>query len=62
MTGSCVAASGKPFFWCAKQSRGLATSEVQISETETSLHRLETVYRRLVGFRQFSLVAKSSLI
>jgi len=30
------------------RARGLATSEVQISETETPLHRLETVYRRLV--------------
>jgi hypothetical protein len=29
-------------------SARLATSEVQISETETPLHRLETVYRRLV--------------
>lgn len=28
--------------------RGLAASEVQVSETETPLHRLETVYRRLV--------------
>jgi hypothetical protein len=27
---------------------GFASSEVQISETETPLHRLETVYRRLV--------------
>ena len=27
---------------------GFATSEVQISETETPLHRLETVYRRLM--------------
>jgi len=26
---------------------GLATAEIQISETETPLHRLETVYRRL---------------
>ena len=26
---------------------GFASSEVQISETETPLHRLETVYRRL---------------
>ena len=44
--------SGKTFFgrWlqeCARR-RGLATSEVQISETETPLHRLETVYRRLI--------------
>lgn len=30
----------------AKQ-RGFATAEVQISETETPLHRLETVYRRI---------------
>lgn len=44
--------SGKTFFgrWVqdrAKQ-RGFACSEVQISETETPLHRLETVYRRLM--------------
>lgn len=43
--------SGKTFFarWLAEQAkrRGLAVSEVQISETETPLHRLETVYRRL---------------
>jgi hypothetical protein len=41
---------GKTFFgrWvqeCAKKN-GFATAEVQISETETPLHRLETVYRR----------------
>src|SRR6266545_2459935 len=44
--------SGKTFFarWLAERAkrRGLATSEIQISETETPLHRLETVYRRLV--------------
>lgn len=28
--------------------KGFAVSEVQISETETPLHRLETVYRRLI--------------
>lgn len=28
--------------------RGFATTEIQISETETPLHRLETVYRRLM--------------
>src|SRR5712691_8139625 len=43
---------GKTFFarWLADRARkmGFATSEVQISETETSLHRLETVYRRLI--------------
>lgn len=43
---------GKTFFgrWLADraQKAGFATTEVQISETETPLHRLETVYRRLV--------------
>ncbi|MFJ3831692.1 BREX system ATP-binding protein BrxD [Streptomyces sp. NPDC090046] len=43
--------SGKTFFarWLAERAKraGLATSEVQISETETPLHRLETIYRRL---------------
>jgi hypothetical protein len=43
--------SGKTFFsrWLAERAkrRGLATAEVQISETETPLHRLETVYRRI---------------
>ncbi|MEV7833811.1 BREX system ATP-binding protein BrxD [Streptomyces subrutilus] len=43
--------SGKTFFarWLAENAkrRGLAVSEVQISETETPLHRLETVYRKL---------------
>ncbi|TYK43421.1 BREX system ATP-binding protein BrxD [Actinomadura decatromicini] len=44
--------SGKTFFarWLAERAkrRGMATTEVQISETETPLHRLETVYRRAV--------------
>lgn len=44
--------SGKTFFtrWVVEQARrdGFATAEVQISETETPLHRLETVYRRAV--------------
>ncbi|MFF3407732.1 BREX system ATP-binding protein BrxD [Streptomyces sp. NPDC002742] len=43
--------SGKTFFarWLAERAKraGLATTEVQVSETETPLHRLETVYRRL---------------
>ena len=43
---------GKTFFarWLADRARkaGFATSEVQISETETPLHRLETVYRRFM--------------
>src|SRR3954451_12279873 len=41
---------GKTFFgrWVQEyaKKKGFATAEVQISETETSLHRLETVYRR----------------
>lgn len=44
--------SGKTFTsrWLAEQARrdGFATSEVQVSEGETPLHHLETVYRRLV--------------
>jgi hypothetical protein len=43
---------GKTFFarWLADRARklGFATSEVQVSETETPLHRLETVYRRVM--------------
>lgn len=43
---------GKTFLarWLAERAQrlGMATSEVQISETETPLHRLETVYRRLI--------------
>ncbi|ADP83653.1 BREX system ATP-binding protein BrxD [Pseudofrankia inefficax] len=43
--------SGKTFFtrWLAERAKkaGLATAEVQISENETPLHKLETVYRRL---------------
>ena len=44
--------SGKTFFgrWLQERARakGFASSEVQINETETPLHKLETVYRRLV--------------
>jgi len=44
--------SGKTFFgrWVQERarSRGFATSEVQVNETETPLHRLETIYRRVV--------------
>jgi hypothetical protein len=43
--------SGKTFFarWLQERARarGFATSEVQISETETPLHRMETIYRRV---------------
>jgi BREX system ATP-binding protein BrxC/D len=44
--------SGKTFFarWLQERAKraGFATAEVQISETETPLHKLETVYRRLM--------------
>lgn len=44
--------SGKTFFarWLQEQAlaQGFAASEVQVSETETPLHKLETVYRRLI--------------
>ena len=44
--------SGKTFFarWLRERAHrlGFACAEVQISETETPLHRLETVYRRLM--------------
>ncbi|MGB2567137.1 BREX system ATP-binding protein BrxD [Micromonospora citrea] len=43
--------SGKTFFtrWIAERAKraNFATAEVQVSENETPLHRLETVYRRL---------------
>jgi hypothetical protein len=44
--------AGKTFFarWLAERAkrRGMAAAEIQISETETPLHKLETVYRRLI--------------
>lgn len=44
--------SGKTFAsrWIADRARrsGFVTSEIQISETETPLHHLQTIYRRLV--------------
>jgi hypothetical protein len=56
--GSCFKAirgeygCGKTFFarWMCDRARkmGFATAEVQISETETPLNKLETVYRRLI--------------
>ncbi|WP_369203607.1 BREX system ATP-binding protein BrxD [Streptomyces sp. PU-14G] len=43
--------SGKTFFtrWLGERAKrlGFAVAEIQVSETETPLHRLETVYRRL---------------
>ena len=43
---------GKTFFvrWLQERAikRGFVTAEVQVSESETPLHKLETVYRRLI--------------
>ncbi len=43
--------SGKTFFarWLGEEAKraNMAVAEVQVSENETPLHRLETVYRRL---------------
>src|SRR6478672_10857983 len=43
--------SGKTFFsrWLGERAKrlGMAVAEVQISETDTPLHKLETVYRRM---------------
>ena len=43
--------SGKTFFsrWLTERAKkkNFATAEIQISETETPLHKLETVYRRI---------------
>ncbi|GAA3754341.1 BREX system ATP-binding protein BrxD [Microbacterium kribbense] len=43
--------AGKTFFarWLTETAKqnGFATAEVQISETETPLHKLETIYRRV---------------
>lgn len=48
--------TGKTFFahWLAHRARekGFATAHVQISETETPLYRMETVYRRAVELLQ----------
>ena len=57
--------SGKTFFarWLAERAKraGLATAEIQISETETPLHRLETVYRRLTERLTTATQAPSAL-
>ena len=56
--------SGKTFFTrhLAERAlrRGFATAEVQISETETPLHRLETVYRRIIESLRTASVAPSA--
>ncbi|MFR9779027.1 BREX system ATP-binding protein BrxD [Micromonospora sp. MS34] len=57
--------SGKTFFarWLAERAKrqGMAVAEVQISETETPLHRLETVYRRICESLQTSEFPASAL-
>ncbi|MBZ2195403.1 BREX system ATP-binding protein BrxD [Occultella gossypii] len=57
--------SGKTFFarWLTERAkdRGFATAEIQISETETPLHRLETVYRRIVESLTTAEAAPSAL-
>lgn len=57
--------SGKTFFarWLGERAKrlGMAVAEVQISETETPLHRLETVYRRIVESLQTSEFPPSAL-
>ena len=57
--------SGKTFFarWLAERAkqRGMAAAEVQVSETETPLHRLETVYRRVAESLTTSEIPPSAL-
>lgn len=57
--------SGKTFLarWLAERalSRGFAVAEVQVSETETPLHRLETVYRRVSEALRTSAFPPSAL-
>lgn len=56
--------SGKTFYarWLQQQAmkRGLAVAEVQISELETPLHKLETVYRRTTESLRTSAFAPSA--
>ncbi len=57
--------AGKTFFsrWLIERARqaGFASSEVQVSETETPLHRLETVYRRITENLSSSELPPSAL-
>lgn len=57
--------AGKTFVarWFAEQAlrRGFAVAEVQVSETETPLHRLETVYRRTTEALRTAAFAPSAL-
>jgi len=56
--------SGKTFFTrhLAEQAlrQGFGTAEVQVSETETPLHKLETVYRRITESLRTASVAPSA--
>lgn len=56
--------SGKTFYarWLQQQAmkRGLAVAEVQISELETPLHKLETIYRRTTESLRTSAFAPSA--
>ncbi|MFI6678716.1 BREX system ATP-binding protein BrxD [Kribbella sp. NPDC050470] len=56
--------AGKTFFTrhLAERAlrRGFATAEVQISETQTPLHRLETVYRRVTESMRVSSIPPSA--
>ncbi|MDV3136779.1 BREX system ATP-binding protein BrxD [Mycobacterium sp. 29Ha] len=56
--------SGKTFFarWVQQRAmaRGLAVAEVQVSELETPLHKLETVYRRTIEELRTAAFAKSA--
>ena len=57
--------SGKTFFarWLVERAkrRGFAAAEIQVSETETPLHRLETVYRRITENLTTAEAAPSAL-
>ena len=57
--------SGKTFVtrWIVERAKreGFAAAEIQVSETETPLHRLETVYRRLTESLTTSTAAPSAL-
>lgn len=57
--------SGKTFFsrWLTERAKraGFATTEVQISETETPLYKLETVYRRITENLSTSTTQSSAL-
>lgn len=57
--------SGKTFFarWMQERAKkaGFAVAEVQISEAETPLHRLETVYRRMIEHLAIADVDRGAL-